>query len=241
MKTAAATLSLAALANAAAPESAFHFNRLLTGYAAACRGADTLDVKVTPESVAWDFQDFSGESTGTATYCVMENDIYRAPGNWRFAFESATYSGNVKLSGDTTVERLGTYLHMMASYVTNPPATHDTLEWALRAGPLGNFVAANTTLNPDESGNFEVVTKPDAEGWSPCFFKNSTTDYFKFQMGHQTMLYWNEGAEATGKSELGPGLKLTLKMKWEECDASLDAISKWGEAVKKPENWNPYT
>lgn len=86
------------------------------------------------------------------------------------------------------------------------------------------------------------MTKPDSENWSPCFFQNSTTDYFKFQLSHQTILYWQDGRDSTGgKSEFGPGLKLALKMKWEECEASLNAISKWGREVDVPEGWNPYS
>ncbi|KAI1384803.1 uncharacterized protein F4822DRAFT_433343 [Hypoxylon trugodes] len=239
--TTAATLSLVALASAAVPDTAYHFNRLITGYAGACRGADTIDVKVTPEVLTWDLQDFSGkynDKEQNPTYCVMDNDIYRAPGNWRFAFESATYSGNVKLTGGAQVKTLGTYLDMSASYVTNPPASVNTTVWAMQTGHMGDFIVSNTTLDADESGNFEVETKPDTEGWSPCFFKNSTTDYFKFQLSHQTILYFEDSADA--QAEFGPGLKLALKMKWEECDASLDAMSKWGKKFDVPEGWNPY-
>ena len=99
-----------------------------------------------------------------------------------------------------------------------------------------SFVVSNTTLDADESGSFEVVAQPDVESWSPCFFENSTTDFFKFQVHHQTILYFDETA---GEAELAPGLKVDLKMKWEECEPSMDAMSKWGKKLEKPEGWRP--
>ncbi|KAI0169385.1 hypothetical protein GGR52DRAFT_519387 [Hypoxylon sp. FL1284] len=240
MKTAAAAVtSLAALAHAAAPDTAYHYNTIITGYTEACRGADTMSVRVTPEAVTWNFDDYAKVYDHGATFCVMENDIHRAPGNWRFAFDTATYSGNVK--ANATIKSLGTYLGLSASYVTNQPVSVDEETWTLQSGELGDFVVNGTDLGADENGNFEVAAKPNEESWSPCFFSNATTDYFKYQMSHQTIMYYEEPEDPESRQgQFSSGLKLTLAMKWEECEASLDGLSKWGKTLDMGEGWNPY-